>query len=194
MRKLRVILALIMFINFYQKVCAQNDYLGDIKLTAINFNQEDWLPCDGRELSIGEYSNLYSLVGTTYGGNGSTTFALPDLRGRVPIGQGVGAGLTRRNQGSMSGTETNTLTESQMPSHSHTVNAISGDGNESVPTGNFLAGSRVLDKGYSNVSTSNTTMNAAMVGSTGQSQVVNNMQPYTVLRYVICVEGAYPSR
>ncbi len=192
MRKI-ILVTLILLLDFNTKVYSQDAYLGDIKLTAVRFDQRDWMPCDGRLLSISTYTNLYSLIGTIYGGNGTTNFALPDLRGRVPVGLGSGPGLSVRIQGEQSGSETNTLTEAQMPSHNHAVNAVVEDGNQSDPSGSFLAGSKVLDKGYSDVSAASTTMNDAMIGTTGQSQAINNMQPYTVVRYVICVNGLYPS-
>ncbi|RSK39991.1 phage tail protein [Mangrovimonas spongiae] len=172
---------------------AQEAYLGDIKLTAITFEQRGWMECDGRLLSIAQHSALFSLLGITYGGDGITTFALPDLRGRVPVGIGSGPGLTTVQLGDTGGSETNTLTVSQMPSHNHTVNAVIEDGNSATPTGNFPAGTKLLDKEYANGGTP-TAMNPNMIGNSGGNMPVNNKQPYIGLRYVICVQGIFPSR
>ena len=194
MKRTFTILCLLFLMTFGGLIHAQEAYLGDIKLTAITFNQRGWMSCEGQLLPIAQYSALFSLLGITYGGDGRTTFALPDLRGRVPVGLGNGPGLTSRVQGQKSGTETNTISISQMPSHSHVINAVVEDGNQSVPTNNLLAGTKVLDKEYSDASASNTTMNSGMVSIEGGGQSVNNMPPYLVVRYVICVEGIFPSR
>lgn len=172
---------------------AQENYLGDIKLTAINFDQRDWLPCDGRLLPIASNTALFSLIGTTYGGNGQTTFALPDLRGRVPVGIGSGPGLSPITQGQKSGSETTVLTVNNIPAHSHQAFGVVDNGNSSTPTNSFPAETRLLDKEYATSGTI-TTMNAGVIGNTGNGQAVNNMQPYIGMRYVICVQGIYPSR
>ncbi|AUS07266.1 phage tail protein [Tamlana carrageenivorans] len=158
-----------------------------------NFAPRGWAFCDGQLLAISQNQALFSLLGTTYGGDGRTTFALPDLRGRVPMHAGNGPGLTPRTQGAKSGSETNTLSVSQMPSHSHPVNAVAEDGDQSVPTGNVPAGTKVLDKEYANA-TPNTVMGSAMIGNQGGGQPVNNMQPYTAIRFIIALSGIYPSR
>jgi microcystin-dependent protein len=193
MKKTITILSLFLCLSFVGMSHAQEAFLADIKLTGANFDQRGWMSCDGRLLPISQYSALFSLLGTQYGGDGRTTFALPDLRGRVPVGIGSGPGLTPKVQGEKSGSETNTILVSQMPSHNHTVNAVGTDGNQSVPTGNLPAGTKLLDKEYSNASAS-TTMNSSMINQQGGGQPVNNMQPYLGLRYVICVVGTYPSR
>lgn len=194
MKKSITILGLLFLLVFTTDLNAQESYLGDIKLTGVNFAQRDWMECDGRLLAISQYSALFSLLGTQYGGDGRTTFALPDLRGRVPIGQGNGPGLPSYNQGSKDGSSTNTLTVNNLPSHNHTVNAVVEDGNQSVPTNNLLAGTKVLDKEYSDTSAANTQMNASMINNTGGNTPVNNMQPYITLRYIMCVQGIFPSR
>ena len=194
MKKTITILGLLLCLSFSNTTNAQEAYLGDIKLTAVTFTQRSWMACEGQLLPISQYSALFSLLGTTYGGDGRTTFALPDLRGRVPVGYGSGPGLNSYSQSQQGGTETNTITVDQLPSHNHTVNAVVEDGNQSVPTNNFLAGTKVLDTEYSNASVSNTILNAAMINNTGSNQSINNIQPYTVVRYVICVVGVFPSR
>lgn len=151
-----------------------------------------WARCDGQLLPIAQNTALFSLLGTQFGGNGTTTFALPDLRGRVPMGDGSGTGLTPTVVGQLKGTETNTLSTAQMPIHNHTVNAVTSEGNQNTPTGNLPADTKLLDKEYSNAAT-NTTMNATMIGNAGGSQPVNNMQPTITLMYIIATQGIYPS-
>lgn len=186
------LLTTILFLAFTH-INAQDAYLGDIKMTGASFNQYGWLACEGQLLQIAQYNALYSLLGTTYGGDGVYTFALPDLRSRVPVGVGTGPGLPTYAQGSTGGSPTNTLSIANLPAHSHSVTAITEDGNSSLPTNNFPAGTKLLDKEYATTGTA-TTMNANMIGQTGSNTAINNMQPYLTVRYVICVEGYYPSR
>ena len=186
------LLSTILFLTF-MNLNAQEAYLGDIKMTAINFDQRGWKSCEGQLLSIASYSALFSLLGTQYGGDGRSTFALPDLRSRVPVGKGQGTGLPNYSLGDKGGSTTNTLTKSNLPAHSHTVNAVTEDGNSSSPTENYPAGTKLLDKEYASDGTLST-MNTNMIGETGDNTAVNNMQPYAVVRYVICVIGAYPTR
>jgi microcystin-dependent protein len=174
-------------------IYSQDPYIGEIKLVGFYFAPSGWALCHGQLLPIIQYQALFSLLGTTYGGDGQTTFALPDLRGRVPMSYGQGPGLTDRTQGEYAGTETNTLQVSQIPSHNHSVNAVTTDGNQNVPTSSLPANTKALDKEYSSA-TANTTMSATMIGNTGGGQPVNNMQPYLVLNYIIALEGIYPSR
>lgn len=172
---------------------AQEGFIGEIRMFAGNFAPRSWAFCDGQLLPINQNQALFSILGTTYGGDGRTTFALPDLRGRVAIHPGSGPGLSAYQQGSKGGTEANILTVSQMPAHSHTVNAVVEDGNQSVPTGNLPAGTKVLDKEYSDAE-ANTTMNGTMIGNSGGGQPVNNIQPYGTVNYIICLQGIFPSR
>lgn len=167
-------------------------FLGQIILVPYNFAPNGWFPCDGRLLPIASYSALFSLLGTTYGGNGTTNFALPDLRGRVPMSDGNGPGLTPRTLGEVGGSETNMLTIPQMPSHNHTVIAVSTEGNQNSPTGNLPADTKLLDKEYSNT-VGNTIMSPQMIGNTGGNQPVNNIQPFLTLTYIISWQGIYPS-
>ena len=159
-----------------------------------NFAPRGWAFCDGQILPINQNQALFSILGTTYGGDGRTTFGLPDLRGRVPIHQGTGPGLSQKRIGQRSGTETNILSVENLPSHSHTINAVLEDGNQSSPTGNLPAGTKLLDQEYSDAAAANTTMNATMVNSTGNNQEVNNMQPYLTVTYIIALQGVFPSR
>lgn len=185
-------LGLLMILSF-GKAKAQEGFIGEIRMFAGNFAPKDWAFCQGQLLSISQNTALFSILGTTYGGNGTTTFALPNLSGRVPVGVGQGAGLTNRQLGEMSGTETVTLTTAQMPAHSHTVNAVTADGNQNLPTNSFPANTKTLDKEYSTVAP-NTTMNPTMIGVSGGSQPFGVMQPSLGMNYIICVNGIYPSR
>lgn len=157
-----------------------------------NFNPRGWAFCQGQLLSIAQNTALFSLLGTTFGGNGQTTFALPDLRGRVPIGFGQGPGLPPYALGQLGGTETTTLTQAQMPAHNHGIAGSSLAGNASLPTGAVPANSGALDKEYSTVLTSSVAMNPT--GIAGGSQPFAIRDPYLCLNFIIALEGIYPSR
>lgn len=183
--------------------------LGQIILFAGNFPPRGWALCYGQLLPISQNTALFSILGTTYGGDGRTTFALPDLRGRVPLGEGNGAGLTSRPLGSRAGTEYVTLNTTQIPSHNHNalgvVRASSDDGNTNNPDGaNFSIGKVPVDQStrndaeiYNNEATDvNMAANNVQVtvGNTGSSQPHSNMQPFLALNYIIALQGVYPSR
>ncbi len=166
-------------------------YLAQIMFMALTFTPRTWAACDGRIVSIASNTALFSLLGTTYGGNGTTTFALPDLRGRVPIGQGGGPGLSSYTLGQMGGTETVTLTLSQLPAHNHGLNASSATPTTADPSGAALptGSSRIYASGAASIA-----MHGTSVGATGSGQPHDNMQPYLVLNPVICTAGIFPSR
>jgi len=166
-------------------------FIGEIRPTGFNFAPSGWALCQGQLQSISENEALFSLIGTTYGGDGQNTFALPDLQGRVPIHQGTDpvSGATYVI-GQRSGSETVTLSPSQIPAHTHVLNAQSGNGSVSSPSGNFWAAS-VLDQ-FSGVAPS--TPMAAVVGQSGGNEPHDNMPPYTVLNYIISLFGIYPSQ
>ena len=168
-------------------------FIGEIFMGGYNFAPRGYALCQGQLLSISQNTALFSLLGTTYGGNGQTTFALPDLRGRVPMGWGQGPGLSPNSLGQVSGTETVTLLVTQMPAHNHLVNAVSEPGDGSSPQGTFLANSGALDKEYKATGTM-VNMNANAVAPAGGSQPHSNMQPYLVLNIYIAIEGIFPSR
>jgi microcystin-dependent protein len=174
------------------KAFAQDPYIGEIRMFAGNFAPVGWAACNGQLLPINQNMALFAILGTTYGGDGVTTFALPDLRGRVPMHAGNGPGLSPRVLGEMSGSETNTLTISQMPAHNHTVNAVVADGNQNSPESSYPANTKVLDKEYSSA-TPSAIMNPGMIGIAGGGQPVNNVQPYTGLTFIIAVNGIFPS-
>ncbi|UKM65738.1 tail fiber protein [Flavobacteriaceae bacterium GSB9] len=193
MKKTLSVLIFLFLLSFINTSNAQEGFIGEIRMFAGNFAPRNWAFCDGQLLPISQNQALFSILGTTYGGDGRTTFALPDLRGRVAIHPGAGTGLSTYVQGQKGGTETNTISVSQMPSHSHQVNAVAEDGTESTPTSNLPAGTKVLDKEYSQ-DTPNTTMNSEMIEPEGDGQPINNIQPYGTVNYIICLQGIFPSR
>ena len=162
-------------------------FIGQIQLFGFNFNPRGWAKCDGQLLPISQNTALFSLLGTTYGGDGRTTFALPDLRGRFPTSQGTGPGLSGRSIGQKSGTESNTLNANNLPPHTHQMRG-NEEGNTDDPTGNVVAGDGT--NAFSNIS--NVDMGATSI--TGNSDTVNNMPPYLVLNYCIALTGIFPSR
>jgi microcystin-dependent protein len=193
MKKILLFFVIVFFSSTTTVKAQAEPYIGQISIYAFNFAPRGWMPCDGRLLHIAQYQALFALIGTTYGGNGVTTFALPDLRGRIVVVPGNGPGLTPKTLGEMGGTETNTLLISNLPPHNHSINAVSTEGNQNSPTGNLPADTKTLDKEYSNAA-ANTTMKTSMVGNTGNGTPVNNMQPYLSIGYYIATEGIFPPR
>jgi microcystin-dependent protein len=172
-------------------------FIGQVMLFAGNYPPRGWAFCQGQLLSIAQNTALFSILGTTYGGNGQTTFALPDLRGRVAMHPGQGPGLSPRNLGEQGGQENVTLLQMQMPAHNHPVNANGADGSASSPQGNFNATTydpSTLNPLNSYSNSSNTTMSASAIGIAGGSQPHQNMPPYTCLNFIIALEGLFPSR
>ncbi len=163
--------------------------LAEITMFGGNFNPRAWANCDGQLLAISSNNALFSLLGTTYGGDGRTTFGLPELRGRVAMHLGSGPGLTSRSQGEKGGTESTTLSITNLPPHGHAINALE-EGNTDNPGGAFIAGDGTNAFGTS----SNVTLAANAVSNTGGGLAFNNMQPYNVIRYIIALQGVYPSR
>jgi microcystin-dependent protein len=168
-------------------------YLGEIRMFGGNFAPLGWAFCNGQLLPIAQYDALFSLLGTTYGGDGQTTFGLPDLRGRAPMHAGQGPGLTNHPLGEASGSETVTLTATTMAAHTHVPVASSSPGTSSHPTNSVWAASSTGDKQYS-TGTANTTMNPATVGAAGGSQPHENRQPLLAINFIIALEGIYPPR
>lgn len=193
MKRITFYIGLLFVFSFATKISAQNAYIGEVRMIGFTFEPKNWAFCDGRLLSIAQNTALFSILGTTYGGDGRTTFALPDLRGRAPIHSGTGNGLSSIDLGQMSGSSTVTLTTQNIPSHSHLINGTTTDGTSGNPTGNIPANTKLLDKEYSNAAP-NTLMNTSMIQPTGQNTPVNNMQPYTAVNYVICLSGIFPPR
>lgn len=162
-------------------------FLSEIKIVGFNFAPPGWAMCDGQILPINQNQSLYSLLGTMYGGDGRTTFALPDLRGRAP----VHAGSTLGSQGARSGVETVALTSAQVPAHTHSVKASSDAATSNNPTGRVLAQVQGGDT-YAALS-SPVDMATAAVASAGAGQGHDNMQPYFVVNFLIALAGIFPS-
>jgi microcystin-dependent protein len=167
-------------------------YLAEIRIFSFEFAPKGWAFCAGQLLPINQNQAIFSLLGTTYGGNGTTNFALPDLRSRVPMHQGNVQGNVFV-EGQTGGVEAHTLSVNEIPSHSHFVNVSSVPGNSNSPAGNFLAQSSrfVL---YSGTLSTQTTLQPATVGSAGGGQPHFNLQPYLVLNFCIALAGIFPSR
>jgi microcystin-dependent protein len=160
-------------------------FLGEIRLMSWQGQAQGWAQANGQLLPINQNQALFSLLGTMYGGNGQTTFALPDLRGRVAVH--VGAGLS---QGQVFGEEAHTLVQSEMPAHTHSVRASSSNGNQSSPAGNVLAAALNQYHGAADL----TTLPPATVTNVGGSQAHENRHPYLVLNWNIALQGIFPSR
>lgn len=176
-------------------------FLGEIRLFGFNFAPRGWALCNGQTLSIAQNTALFSLLGTQYGGNGQTTFALPNLQGRVAIHQGQGPGLSPRTIGEVAGTETVTLISSQIPPHTHPLLASAAAAATNAPANNALAASAgSLEDGTPTIANvyaaaaPNTALNPASIGPNNGGQPFGIMQPYLVMNYCIALEGVFPSR
>jgi microcystin-dependent protein len=162
-------------------------FIGEIRMTAISYPQKNWAFCNGQVMQINQNQALFALVGTYYGGDGASTFALPDMRGRVPIHEGAGYSL-----GLKSGVESITLSSKELPAHNHTVKVESTDVNSTVePQGNYLAQAEFPIYGAQGT---NVAMGSTAINSAGESQPHTNMQPYGVVNFIIALDGTFPSR
>lgn len=197
-----------------------DEFLGCIKIFGFNFNPRGWMTCQGQQLSIAQNSALFSLLGTTYGGNGQTTFGLPDLRGRVPVGQGQGTGLSPYALGQTGGFESVTLTQQQLPTHIHAATAQSTStsatsailtaettqANAQNPAGKCLASgtniyatedpasNRQMASSCIEATTTTNTTTTVTVAPAGASAPVAILSPFLAVNYCICTEGIFPSR
>ncbi|HXK03322.1 MAG TPA: tail fiber protein [Verrucomicrobiae bacterium] len=167
---------------------ASQAYIGEIKMFAGNFAPANWAFCDGRLIPISQNTALFSLLGTTYGGDGQNTFALPDLRGRVPMHQGTGFVI-----GQLSGSETVTLVSNQLPAHNHAAVA-SLAGTVDTPVNGFPATDPGANVAQFTNAAADANMNAAAVSTVGNSQPHENMQPFLAISYIICLFGIFPAR
>jgi len=165
-------------------------FLAEVRIVGFNFAPRGWAFCDGQILPINQNQSLYSLLGTTYGGDGRTSFALPDLRGRVPIHVGRSNGGGDHRLGQKSGEETHTLAANEMPQHDHVLQASNTDANTQVPTGHVFA--RALNV-YANPGTT-VTLRSGTVVNVGGGQAHENMQPYIAVNFCIALQGLFPSR
>ena len=160
-------------------------FLSEIKIVSFNFPPKGWAFCNGQFLPINQNQALFSLLGTTYGGNGQTTFALPDVRGRIPIHMGNGHTL-----GEKAGTSSVTVNIQQLPQHVHFAQATNANGTQAVPGASVLGALNNAYKAPSN----NATLSPSTIGSVGGSQPHENRQPYLVLNFIIALQGIFPSQ
>jgi microcystin-dependent protein len=176
---------------------ASEPFIGEIMIFGFDFPPRGYASCSGQLLSISSNTALFSILGTTYGGDGRVTFGLPDLRGRAANGQGQGPGLSPKTLGEVSGQENVTLISTQMASHNHIVSCNNGDGDKSTPVGNVFAGPGA-DRDlywYNNGNTgSPATMAPNALGNTGGNQPHNNMMPYLAVNFCIALQGVFPAR
>lgn len=181
------------------------EFIGTIKMFAGTFAPRGWAYCQGQIMSIAQNQALFSLLGTTYGGNGQTTFALPNLEGRVPVGTGAGSGLSPYELGQMGGKETTRLIVENLPAHSHGAKLSVSSGNAaqdkatsgvSIATPGYPDGRKFTPTYGYNTSNPDTGLNegSVSVAITGGSQPFDNRQPYTAMNYIICLHGIYPPR
>jgi microcystin-dependent protein len=173
----------------------QTPFIGNIIMFGGSFAPVDWAFCDGSLMSIAEYSTLYNLIGTTYGGDGQSTFALPDLRGRIPLnqGQGQGSGFSAYSLGQVAGVESVSLLPANLPAHTHGVTCNSGAANALDPTNNFLAQQSGLLE-YSTANTANSVMKANALTNSPGGGAHDNIMPSMALNYIIALNGIYPSQ
>jgi microcystin-dependent protein len=177
-----------------------NPFVAEIRIFGFNFAPKGWATCGGQLLPISQNTALFSLLGTTYGGDGKSTFALPNLQGNVALQQGQGPGLSLYDLGEQTGSQTVTLLQTELPSHSHSVNADSGAANSTSPSGNLykdgqIPGSPAIAIASYNTSTPpTTTLNPATISPAGGGQPHNNMMPTLVLNYCIAMQGVFPPR
>jgi microcystin-dependent protein len=160
-------------------------FIGEMRITSFNFAPKGWAQCNGQLMPIAQNQAMFSILGTTYGGDGQSTFQLPNLQGRTPMH--VGNNVTRGGAG---GEVAHTLTGLETPTHSHFINVTNVAGTSANPTGNFFANSNVQPYRTDQ----NTTMSADTVTNTGGGQAHNNMQPYLVLNIIIALQGIFPSQ
>lgn len=165
-------------------------FIGEVRMFAANFAPRGWALCDGQVLPIQDNQALFALLGTMYGGDGRTTFALPDLRGRAPVHAGSGAGLTTRSVGDRIGVEEVALSVEELPAHAHDVSCSGSSGTCQTPVGHVLA--EEPDNAY--VPEGSERMASTTIQETGGGQGHDNLQPSLVLNFIIAVEGTFPSR
>lgn len=177
-------------------------YVGEIRMFAGNFAPRSWALCDGQLISISQNDALFSLLGTTYGGDGRSTFGLPDMRGRIPLHQGNGPGLSDRRIGSKSGTETETLTANHLPSHNHAFNGSSNTADAGYPAAAVVADTASANLYYNHDANDpldpdlepNVSFPDDTLSETGGNQAHSNVMPFQCINFIIALFGIYPSR
>jgi len=170
-----------------------NPYLGEIRIFSGNFAPQGWALCNGQLLPISSNAALFSILGTTYGGNGTQTFALPNLQSRVPVHWGQGPGLSQYILGQSAGVENVTLTQQQMPQHNHTMGTLSAPGTASRPNTQLLA-QPTSGNVYGPAPSDGSALNPAAIGLAGGNQPHANLQPYLAVNFIIALQGIYPPR
>ncbi|RBP48756.1 phage tail protein [Arenicella xantha] len=168
-------------------------FVGEVRMFAGNFAPRGWAFCDGQLLAVSQNDALFSLLGTIYGGDGRTTFGLPDLRGRVPIHAGHGPGLSARRLGAKAGSETVTLTVNQLPSHTHNMEGVAANATLPNPQDNHLGTSTVIQP-FAPTESLDENMATTAVAKVGGSRLHANEQPYLCVHFIIALFGIYPSR
>lgn len=181
-----------------------DEFIGIIKIFGGNFAPKGWAMCNGQLLQISQNSALFAILGTTYGGDGVTTFAVPNLQSRIPVGMGAGPGLSRYVQGQVGGTEATTLLTQNMPAHTHAGQMAVSNLNASTPTptatcvpavpGTGSGRGFVATNGYIEADPNVVLTKGMSIGVTGGSMPFNNLPPYMAVNYIICTVGIYPSR
>jgi microcystin-dependent protein len=169
-------------------------FVAEIRIFPFNFAPKGWAFCDGQLLPLSQNTALFSLLGTTYGGNGKSNFALPDLQGRAPMHPGQGPGLSLHDLGETGGSETVTLLESEIPSHNHSLMATSTQATKSDPTGNSIARVSGATPYLPPAGAALATLSDQAVAPAGGDQPHNNMQPYLTLSFCIALQGVFPPR
>jgi microcystin-dependent protein len=174
-------------------------FVGEIRMAGFNFAPVGWATCSGQLLAISQNPVLFDLIGTTYGGDGEVTFALPDLQGRIPINQGQGPGLSPYSIGQLAGSETVALAPAQLPQHSHSLQANADAASSANPTGNYLARASIPSQPSAGVpvyaaAAPGTAMNAGTIAASGASQPHDNMMPFQCVNFIISLFGVFPSQ
>lgn len=171
-------------------------FIAEIRIFPYNFAPRNWAFCNGQTLPIAQNTALFSLLGVTYGGDGRTTFALPNFSGRAPLNAGQGPGLSNYSLGQMGGTETVTLSSTQLPAHNHSLACAAANANKPLPANNFPSASipATQPRNAPSLASSPVTMAAGAIASSGGSQPHSNMQPYLGLSFCIALVGIFPAR
>jgi len=171
-----------------------DQFVAEIRMFAGNFAPKGWALCDGQLMPISQNTALFSLLGTTYGGDGKSTFALPNLQGSAPLQQGQGPGLSLRDLGEIGGEQTVTLLNTEMAAHSHGVQGAAGGGQPGPANNAWASGQKGFGSLYAPSSANNVPMNPAATSITGGDLPHNNMQPYQALTFIIALQGIFPPR
>jgi microcystin-dependent protein len=169
-------------------------FVAEIRIFPFNFAPKGWAFCDGQLLPLSQNTALFSLVGTMYGGDGKSTFGLPNMQGNAPMFWGQGPGLSLHDEGELSGSETVTLLESEMPAHSHALNSLAATGNRTTPVGNAIARVTGATPYLPPAGAQLASMSDQAIAPAGGDQPHNNMQPYLTLNFCIALQGVFPPR